>query len=270
MSRGAFRMLYRAYYNIDTRDDSLGTMIRPDDIDEEDLICDHVFIPAAEILVVKVFQSLEELYDNSDVIFTSEDKTLADSRTEFYSSFWTLVLRYYNHHYLQMGCKCGAFNTFNAAAYTCDFTKAGAPMCTCDLAIFPVYEVTVRNHKMEICQRDGKSIHPLTMSYIVHPDEREHMERYLAGTDDPISDLVHEFRFNPMFRGQMSAEQLYAKEDLASGGMKRLLDQEKADAEEERDTDKKKKKREENSMPSKKYLSFCSISLLLLGFFFFF
>lgn len=33
--------------------------------------------------------------------------------------------------------------------------------------------------------------------YIVHPCEKEHMERYLAGTDDPMYDFVHELRYNP-------------------------------------------------------------------------
>ncbi len=33
--------------------------------------------------------------------------------------------------------------------------------------------------------------------YVVHPDERERMERILAGTDNPLYDLVHELRYNP-------------------------------------------------------------------------
>lgn len=33
--------------------------------------------------------------------------------------------------------------------------------------------------------------------YIVHPSENEHMERYLAGTDDPMYDFVHELRYHP-------------------------------------------------------------------------
>lgn len=37
-------------------------------------------------------------------------------------------------------------------------------------------------------------------SYVVDPSENEHMERFLAGTDDPIYDLVHELRYNPRIR----------------------------------------------------------------------
>ena len=33
--------------------------------------------------------------------------------------------------------------------------------------------------------------------YMVHPCERERMERILNGTDDPMYDLVHELRYNP-------------------------------------------------------------------------
>lgn len=33
--------------------------------------------------------------------------------------------------------------------------------------------------------------------YMVHPSERERMERILGGTDDPMYDLVHELRYNP-------------------------------------------------------------------------
>jgi hypothetical protein len=37
-------------------------------------------------------------------------------------------------------------------------------------------------------------------TYVVDPSENEHMERFLAGTDDPIYDLVHELRYNPRIR----------------------------------------------------------------------
>lgn len=36
--------------------------------------------------------------------------------------------------------------------------------------------------------------------FIVDPCEKEHMERFLAGTDDPLYDLVHELRYNPSTR----------------------------------------------------------------------
>lgn len=56
--------------------------------------------------------------------------------------------------------------------------------CSCDYGPwFPIYILTT----------EDKS------KYCLHPDEREHMERFLAGTDNPIYDLVHELRFNPLF-----------------------------------------------------------------------
>lgn len=36
--------------------------------------------------------------------------------------------------------------------------------------------------------------------FVVDPCEKEHMERVLAGTDDPLYDLVHELRYNPTTR----------------------------------------------------------------------
>ena len=53
---------------------------------------------------------------------------------------------------------------------------------------------------------------------IVHPDERERMERILAGTDNPIHDLVHELRYNPNITTQLGGERREAKEDLEQGG----------------------------------------------------
>lgn len=36
--------------------------------------------------------------------------------------------------------------------------------------------------------------------FVVDPCEKEHVERFLAGTDDPLYDLVHELRYNPNTR----------------------------------------------------------------------
>lgn len=56
---------------------------------------------------------------------------------------------------------------------------------------------------------------------IVHPDERERMERILGGTDNPIYDLVHELRYNPNITNQLGGERREAKEDLERGGQKK-------------------------------------------------
>jgi hypothetical protein len=52
---------------------------------------------------------------------------------------------------------------------------------------FPLYRVMAKN-------KGGQT---KTFHYILDPSEHEHMERYLAGTDDPMYDFVHELRHNP-------------------------------------------------------------------------
>lgn len=37
--------------------------------------------------------------------------------------------------------------------------------------------------------------------YTIDSSEHEHLERYLAGTDDPLYDFVHEIRYNPAWVG---------------------------------------------------------------------
>jgi len=67
---------------------------------------------------------------------------------------------------------------------TCDDIQK----CQCIPDFFPSYVILTRKDSYEESRM-----------YLVHPDEKEHMERYLAGTDDPLYDLVHELRFNPQF-----------------------------------------------------------------------
>lgn len=49
-------------------------------------------------------------------------------------------------------------------------------------ACYPMYYIKTR--------RKGRK-------YLVHPNEREHMERYLAGTDDALYDFVHHLKYLP-------------------------------------------------------------------------
>lgn len=57
--------------------------------------------------------------------------------------------------------------------------------------------------------------------YIVHPDEKERMERILNGTDNPLYDLVHELRYNPVISPAFNRERQECQQDLESGGTKR-------------------------------------------------
>jgi hypothetical protein len=48
--------------------------------------------------------------------------------------------------------------------------------------------------------------------WIVHPDERERMQRILNGTDNPLYDLVHELRYNPNMPSCLSTDRQEAEE----------------------------------------------------------
>lgn len=63
--------------------------------------------------------------------------------------------------------------------------------CAVHTQYAPYYFVAVKPNAAD--NKDGYKI----LWHLIHPDEREHMERILAGTDNPIYDLVHELRYNP-------------------------------------------------------------------------
>ncbi len=92
--------------------------------------------------------------------------------------------------------------------------------CACAKALFPLYELVVKNQHIPMFHVGSDIVTvPETVVYLMHPCEREHMERYLAGTDDPMYDFVHELRYGANALG--GREKLEAKEDLFSGGAKR-------------------------------------------------
>jgi hypothetical protein len=55
--------------------------------------------------------------------------------------------------------------------------------------------------------KKGMYVHePMPLNYyIVHPDEREHMERFLAGTDDALYDYVHHLKYDPLHGTEVQA-----------------------------------------------------------------
>lgn len=55
------------------------------------------------------------------------------------------------------------------------------------------YVITCKN-TMNI-ENSGR-IYLETIQYVVDPSENEHVERFLAGTDDPMYDFVHELKFS--------------------------------------------------------------------------
>ena len=65
---------------------------------------------------------------------------------------------------------------------------------------YPHYIVRVKNlfrEFVDYMSYRAKYTAPETCDYLLDPSEHEHMERYLAGTDDPMYDFVHELRHNP-------------------------------------------------------------------------
>ncbi len=91
--------------------------------------------------------------------------------------------------------------------------------------MFPLYEVSVFNYnEYAYINGDRTKVIPRVAIYILHPDERDHMERYLAGTDDPMYDFIHELRYGLLGvrMGAPGAEMGAAKEDFDGATKKRL------------------------------------------------
>lgn len=68
--------------------------------------------------------------------------------------------------------------------------------------LFPLYVITVKNKNVLREYESHTSFKiPKTVIYIVHPSEHEHMERYLAGTDDALYDYVNLLKYMPRIEG---------------------------------------------------------------------
>jgi hypothetical protein len=98
-----------------------------------------------------------------------------------------------------------------------------APDCLCNLTIFPLYMIVVKNKmriEMEREDCDTEYFVPKLVNCFVASSEREHMERYLAGTDDPLYDYVHHLKYNPA----NGSEALAAQEDFEKAGKRQKLE----------------------------------------------
>jgi len=65
---------------------------------------------------------------------------------------------------------------------------------------YPHYVVRVKNEfgeRTDFSSITKKYTAPDTCDYLLDSSEHEHMERFLAGTDDALHDFVHELRYNP-------------------------------------------------------------------------
>lgn len=55
--------------------------------------------------------------------------------------------------------------------------------CACSLQIYPLF---LKNTFAKEPKEKSKSVIPKSVFYMIHPDERNHMERFLTGTDDEL------------------------------------------------------------------------------------
>lgn len=105
---------------------------------------------------------------------------------------------------LKSECTCGFEDKL------CDLEKDGQIdferenfTCMCFDSLFPLHIVTVQNktEKFSTLQKRDRhswySYTPTTCMYVVDPSEREHMERFIAGTDDALFDYVHHLQYAP-------------------------------------------------------------------------
>jgi len=152
----------------------------------------------------EVHENVQTFIPKKDVVCTYKYDTLKKHRlSEKSNVFGTQCRRdYYREiHYRldeKLGCTCGV-EEYAKFLWNPEEGKAPPPEgnwdCTCPSLpnVLPLYEIVVKNH-VQYDECDGK---PKYARYLVHPSEREHMERFLSGTDDAVHDLVHLLRYAP-------------------------------------------------------------------------
>lgn len=117
---------------------------------------------------------------------------------------------------LDVECFCGAEEIWKSL-------KPGATNethCSCiPEETFPLYIIKCKN-KISVSHFEGTkdfvSFVPKVATYIVDQSERENMERFLAGTDDPLYDYVHLLQYGP----NGGTEVAKAKEEFESATKK--------------------------------------------------
>jgi hypothetical protein len=155
-----------------------------------------VFIPKK--LVVSV-----QKYDSFSHHLNSMFRCNISCATEKDASKFHFILSYVFEAMGMEGCECMADEVEGYADTSMN------PKCQGMERIYPLYEVRVKNLFPEVYY---EKVLPVC-SYYLHPCEHEHMERFLAGTDDPLYDFVHELRYNPRAM-PVSPELEMAREDF--------------------------------------------------------
>lgn len=186
MEGGCFRMIAIALHN-----DVLCNKVS---IVGEDLTRD-VFIPKKHIVSVVKFETPFEHFQAGWKTFVCMDQYegCAEFRYSLDMFFGPLM------EYIRADeCICGARKLVDKK-YQCEETLPKPintmALCTCKLNIFPLYEVTVEN-RTEISQYpDGSFGATPLVTYLLHPDERPRMERYLEG--ETLHELFNLLRYGP-------------------------------------------------------------------------
>jgi hypothetical protein len=104
------------------------------------------------------------------------------------------------HFGKEIVCSCGVAEIWSKLKRDCQEEKTISCSCVAH-DTFPMYIVRCKN-KIEtsyadIDRNEELVLIPKVANYIVDASEREHMERFLAGTDDPLYDYVHLLQYGP-------------------------------------------------------------------------
>jgi hypothetical protein len=161
----------------------------------------HVYIPQARIVQVARYATNQE-HRQRTLIFGEQRWRRYDDADEDVVSESTGIYYDYLSNVASMSidgpdCECDMCDS-HADDYAPKRPRpAKEPLiCTCFDSMFPLYEVTATNlHITARNKETGFYNTPAHVVYFLHPDEREHMDRYLAGTDDAMHDFVHELRY---------------------------------------------------------------------------
>lgn len=197
MSKGCFQVSYYVQYRFNVSDSGMCPSKHFDQDYTMDGCCrKNTFIPKTKIDNVKKFDTLSEYKDHITIIFNLS----SFDGYEFYNYFYDLTIGYGKEF-----CHCIVKN-YLLHAWSADDDDEFPPieppeiwpLCTCCSSIFPLYEITVQNNiEKAYDNKENVYIRPKLATYVLDKSEHEHMERYLAGTDDALYDLVHLLRYMP-------------------------------------------------------------------------
>lgn len=157
--------------------------------DENSLISSKVldrdaYVSKALILQVERFSSPAEHFAQGKMFKPSYSETPDEEMRFYYSELFRRVAS-------RSECTCGCADML-------DDEHLMQTNCMCNLRVFPLYEVTVKNYTERSNPINGYTTHfTKTVTYLLHPDEREAMALHLAGQDDPGHELVQLFKYAP-------------------------------------------------------------------------